>query len=291
MLVQYAILSKNSTILLQMRPKMKLTDINISTLFLHKCASSHDYKCNYENLPRPYHSVAIMLKGTCILHCQGEITPIYPGDAFFIPQNCTYRSSWHIDNIDQEVTFFSMHFSFDAPVNDFAKYKNKIQKLNMEDTSYLIKKFEELQGYLLSSLENSFLPVSLFFEILSVVSSAMNTYQKGELFEKIKPAIDYLQINFQSSVSIRYLASLCFLSESRFFTLFKRQTGMSPIKYKNYLKLNQIAQYLLLYPDKSIENISDTFYFSSPVYLIRQFKKQFGKTPYQYRKDARPYKI
>lgn len=270
---------------------MKLSDINVSTLFINKYTRNLDYKNNYEKSPIPYHSLAIMLKGTCSLHCKGEVTSVYPGDVFFIPQNCLYRSSWHIDAADREVSFYSMHFSFDTAVSDFNLYNYKIQKFSIADATVLINKFEELQNCLLYSLKNNFYTASLFFDILSVAISEMNTSRTGDFSVKIKPSVEYLQKNFHSSVSVKFLASICFLSESRFFTLFKKQTGMSPIQYKNYLKLNQIAQYLLLYPDKSIEDIADEFGFSSSVYLIRQFKKQFGKNPFYYRKEALLYKI
>ena len=270
---------------------MKLNNINISTLIVNKYINTHNYKCNYDTLPRPFHSLAIMMKGTGILHCKGEIIPIHPEDVFFIPQNCTYRSFWQISSVDKEISFYSMHFSFSTQINDFSQSKNKIQKFNIENTDSFIHKYKKLQECLFNLPSNHFVTASIFFNILSIAVSKMNICSDNDRFGQIKPAIDYLQLNFNSSVPVKYLASLCFLSESRFFTLFKKQTGMSPIRYKNYLKLNQIAQYLLLYPNKSIETISDEFSFSSPMYLIRQFKQQFGKTPHQYRKDAQFYKI
>ena len=101
--------------------------------------------------------------------------------------------------------------------------------------------------------------------------------------QKIAPALEYLHTNFNQPVSIKQLATLCYLSESRFFALFKKQLGMSPIQYKNQLKINRAAQYILIYPYKSIEEIADEFDFSSPVFFIRQFKKYFGITPLQYK--------
>lgn len=40
---------------------MKLSDINVSTLFINKYTRNLDYKNNYEKSPIPYHSLAIML--------------------------------------------------------------------------------------------------------------------------------------------------------------------------------------------------------------------------------------
>ena len=127
--------------------------------------------------------------------------------------------------------------------DDFIQYQNKIRKFNIKDTSSFTQKYEKLQQCLLNSQNNNFITAATFFDILSIAISKMNTHLNTDLLEKIKPAMNYLQLNSNSAVSVKYLASLCFLSESRFFTLFKKQTGMSPIQYKNHLKLNKIAQY------------------------------------------------
>lgn len=69
---------------------MKLSDINVSTLFINKYTRNLDYKNNYEKSLIPYHSLAIMLKGTCSLHCKGEVTSVYPGDVFLFRKTvCT----------------------------------------------------------------------------------------------------------------------------------------------------------------------------------------------------------
>ena len=77
------------------------------------------------------------------------------------------------------------------------------------------------------------------------------------------------------------LAKLCTLGISRFFELFRQETGVSPIRYRNMLRI-EMSQQLLLGSD-SIEAIADRLGFSSADYFTRVFKGIVGMTPGSYR--------
>ena len=79
-------------------------------------------------------------------------------------------------------------------------------------------------------------------------------------------------------------AALCCVSKPRFFALFKKFTGASPVVYKNAACTEAAAKYLIAFPNRSVEEIAYEFRFSSPVYFARLFKKRFGVSPAAYRK-------
>lgn len=262
---------------------MELKDIGISTLIVNKYIDEHNYNRNYSKAPRPFHSFAIMLKGTGMLFCKNRKIPLVPGDVFYIPQGSTYSSSWETENKNSYIAYFSMHFAFEKPLKEFYDNSYPLQKFAVENVVDLIEKYENLRQNLLLAPKSNYFSVSLFFEILAKLLPLMKISPDNNNSQKIAPALEYLHTNFNQPVSIKQLATLCYLSESRFFALFKKQLGMSPIQYKNQLKINRAAQYILIYPYKSIEEIADEFDFSSPVFFIRQFKKYFGITPLQYK--------
>ena len=262
---------------------MEFKDIDITTLIVNKYIDDHNYSRNYNNAPRPFHSIAIMLKGSGTLIYNKTAISLTPGDVFYIPQGSTYASAWKLDNRNSHISYFSMHFAFEKQLNDFYHNSHPLQKFTVENVVDLIEKYERLQRNLLLAPQSNYYSVSIFFEILASILPKMTAASGSSFVQKIEPALKYLQINFNQPVSIKLLASLCYLSESRFFTLFKKQTGMSPIQYKNQLKMKRAAQYILIYPYKSIEEIANDFNFSSPVFFIRQFKKYFGITPLQYK--------
>ncbi len=262
---------------------MDFADINISTLIVSKYTDKKNYHRDYAKQPRPFHSIAIMLHGTGTLLYENIVIRLSPGDVFYIPQGSTYSSNWEIDETAPYISYFTMHFSFEKPLKDFYNTTYPIQKFFVDDLTFLRKKYEQLQQNLLLPSENNFSSAALFFEILATVLPKMKKTANKYFNKKIEPALQYIRKNLNKSVCIKHLSALCFLSESRFFTLFKQQIGISPIQYRNNLLLEQAAQYILIYPGKTIEEIADEFNFSSSVYFIRQFKKHIGMTPYQYK--------
>lgn len=270
---------------------MNFSDINISTLILSKYTDKKNYHRDYSILPRPFHSIAIMLNGTGTLIYENLVIRLAPGDVFYIPQGSTYSSFWETDETSPHISYFSMHFSFEKPPENFYNTTYPMQKFFVDDLPFLIGKYERLQENLLLPAENNFSSAALFFEILATVLPKMNMAANNQMNKKIEPALQYIRTNLNKPVSVKHLSALCFLSESRFFTLFRQQVGVSPIQYRNNLLLEQAAQYILIYPSKSIEEIADFFNFSSSVYFIRQFKKHIGMTPYQYKQKMLDQKL
>ena len=82
---------------------------------------------------------------------------------------------------------------------------------------------------------------------------------------------------------MEYLAELCFLSPSRFYYLFQKQTGETPIGYKNRLTIGACMQKFVEDRNISVEEIALLYGFESTVYFRRLFKKLTGKTPTEYR--------
>ena len=80
------------------------------------------------------------------------------------------------------------------------------------------------------------------------------------------------------------------MSRSPFFRKIKALTGMSPNDFIRMIRLKHAASLLL----KSDLNISEICYdvgFVSPRYFRECFKKQFGHTPTDYKRDHNTHQI
>ena len=262
---------------------MKLSDVNIVKLVLNVYSSNYAYECDYTALPRPFHSIALMLKGKGELYYGEQTIPLSRGDVFLIPQNCTYASRWFPDD-NNETAMFSMHFAFERQISNFAENFYPVQKYRAKNFDALENNYKKFQAMLLDAPDAAII-ASIFFGLLSDMLPNF-TGKKVVANEKIRPALDYISENCTKELNVKELAELCYLSESRFFSLFKKVTGLAPIAYKNSVRLGRAADYLAVFPDKSIEDVSDLFDYSSPSYFIREFRKAFGVTPSAYRKSA-----
>ncbi len=77
------------------------------------------------------------------------------------------------------------------------------------------------------------------------------------------------------------------VGRSLLYTKFKALTGMTPNNFLLNYRLKHAATLLKQYPDLPIAEVSDRSGFNAPVYFSRCFKKQFGCTPQNYRKERR----
>lgn len=247
-----------------------------------KYKSDKDYSCDYSSSPRLCHNLVFILEGSGDIIVENSIITIKKGDILFIPKNSTYISSW---KANPNCVFHSVHFNFSLAKDPYFLNNVSIQKLPNEQFEFLYDKVKTIQQYQYSKNLDYFLCLSAFYLLCGTLLPSVDTKVIHPAITSITPAVSYLENNYTSSCTIEYLASLCCLSPSRFFYLFKKQVGCSPISYKNKVLIQKVSQTLLFHKDKSIENIAFEYGFSSPIYFRRLFKKLTGKSPSQYRKD------
>jgi AraC-like DNA-binding protein len=84
---------------------------------------------------------------------------------------------------------------------------------------------------------------------------------------------------------LRAIAQAVNLSESRLRHLVKSATGASPNQHLKRIRLQQAA-HLLETTFLSVKEIASRSGFGAPSYLVREFKKVFGVTPLQHRRDG-----
>lgn len=247
--------------------------------YTHTVKRKNDYSAE----PRPCHSFAFMLEGEGVLLSAGKVLPLKKGDIFFIPQNSTYISEW----IPRpKCVFHSVHFKFALSADPFLNKKSPVQLLPNADFDELYRAVQEMQGYQYSKNTDKFLALAAFYRLCGTLLPKVVSEKKQVEESSILPALNYLDEHFAEHCTVEQLASLCFLSPSRFFYLFKTQTGYSPIVYKNRLTMRHVAEALLLQKHKPVERIAEEYGFDSPIYFRKLFKKIHGKTPSQFRKES-----
>ena len=102
--------------------------------------------------------------------------------------------------------------------------------------------------------------------------------------EIIQSAIRFIQQNVCEHITVKDVAEHIGFSRSYFSTYFKSKLGFSVNAFIMRCKMKEAKQ-LLKYTDKSINTISSYLCFSNQSHFQSQFKKHFGITPLQYRKN------
>ncbi len=114
----------------------------------------------------------------------------------------------------------------------------------------------------------------------------LSARKEKEPSQGIKAAIEHIRKNYSQPITLAELAELSHLSEGHFCRLFKRVTLKTPIRYINALRL-AAARELLLETDRKELDIALETGFNSLSYFIDSFKQSTGRTPAEYRREAR----
>ena len=101
---------------------------------------------------------------------------------------------------------------------------------------------------------------------------------------KVLPIINYIKENYQEPLTVKSIGEKFYLSENTLSKSFKKNIGISVMKYVQLLRVNQ-AQLLLLDSEKSIATISCLAGFPNEKSFRKIFEEVFHQTPKKYQLD------
>ena len=100
----------------------------------------------------------------------------------------------------------------------------------------------------------------------------------------LNKSINFINENYSTNIYIPDLARLENLSLSRYNTVFREVTGISPSDYIKQLRLNAACE-LLLSTDLPINEIGETVGYPNQCFFSKMFKRNIGVTPTEYRQN------
>ncbi len=121
-------------------------------------------------------------------------------------------------------------------------------------------------------------------DIISVLHIAEGAYL-GKQSGLENEVLRYIYDNISEPITLEKLCIKFKTNRTSLAEMIKAQTGMPPMKYILETRLTQSCPDLL-FTRLPVNEISEKYGFSDVNYYIRAFKKRFGKTPLQYRKDG-----
>ena len=102
----------------------------------------------------------------------------------------------------------------------------------------------------------------------------------------INDAVVMMETNFKQHITLKEMAEKANLSPSYFHVVFKDIKGISPYDYLFNIRIN-CAKNLIINSTMSFNEIAEESGFTSQAYLNYVFKKEFGVTPNEYRKEKK----
>ncbi|MCW7536875.1 AraC family transcriptional regulator [Aquabacterium sp. A7-Y] len=114
----------------------------------------------------------------------------------------------------------------------------------------------------------------------------------GNEASPVSSAVEYIQANFSSPITIAELARLTRLSEFYFLRVFRKHRGISPYAFLVQVRLKAARRFLENGLSSAETAVSSGFFDQS--HFVRHFKRVYGITPSQFtrtlRKPASPFR-
>ncbi len=239
-------------------------------------------------------------KGSQIYEMNGVQYSLSGGDVFVTPPNVPHSSGkygvdkssfvWmHID-MSARTGFMGLEEQYaDALINQLSRLKNPVLRGNPA----IKKSVEAAIGYFISSLDapkddQAFLLAQMARDILGVLFRIIKTDVSNDcakLSDDIESILVYINSNYDRELETGTLASMIYLSESRFRQKFKQQVGIPPIEFIWRKRISR-AKVLLHGTDMTMAEISENLAFQNSSYFSKVFKKFNNLTPSEYRNNA-----
>ncbi len=135
-------------------------------------------------------------------------------------------------------------------------------------------------------------------DLCAWISTALNEFielvyssQDARKVSQIRPAINYIDANYNKPITLADVAKASHLSISRMAHIFKEQMGITIIDYLTSVRIERAKQ-LLLATDQNCTEICFEVGYNNQSYFTRTFKGLVGMTPRQFKaRNQRKEKI
>lgn len=136
--------------------------------------------------------------------------------------------------------------------------------------------------YQLSLVADSYHVLSLLYE--KAEENYLNKMPENENIYLLNKMTSYIYNHYSEKISLKDIAEYGHVSTSKCSRMFNQYMNHSPIDFLNLYRL-EVSSDLLRNTNESINNISMICGFDQQSYYTRMFKKEYGCTPGEYRKN------
>lgn len=209
---------------------------------------------------------------------ENQTVSISGGDLLFIPKNCRYKMQYTAPS----TTFVVINFEMTDREGKDVLLAQSIALLAKDDGS------NQLSGILAKlekwgkakDLRSLFRKKALFYQLLSQICTGRPLPASEQRYPQIFAGVLLLEQTYLENLPVSKFAQASNISISLFRQLFGKQYGMSPIQYRNRLRIDRAAAIL----SEGSCTVSETAYacgFENIGYFCRYYKKITGETPQQ----------
>ncbi len=123
-------------------------------------------------------------------------------------------------------------------------------------------------------------------ETVRTLENTQPSATENEKLFRLREALKYIRAHYTSTIELNDLTECCGISKQHLIRLFRKETGMTPIRYVNYYRMSRARLLIRDHPDLHIEEIAREMGYGNPHYFSRLFTSVIGQTPSQCREKV-----
>lgn len=235
------------------------TDFAAQNIDVYKMEFPDGDEIDYYNKGRKKHLLHYITSGVREYLCEYEITVVPAGSVIFIPDQTEYKTT-ALPHENEHCSGIGICFDSDHELEiDKKIYFSKSDRTTLLAFYEIEKTYNEIPI-------NYFKLREAVYHIFSMLSAVDHAHD-----DMLTPAITFIQEHYKENHLVSEYARQCAMSESYFRKRFKENMGISPLEYRNQLRLAEAKR--LYQMGKTILAISEEVGFEDPSYLSKLYKK------------------
>lgn len=244
---------------------------------------AHEYtldktnKCEYKNGRGAYGLVYAVSGCAEYRFTNGERVTVSEGEALLISPNAAY-----VIITREPFRHYTVNFDVHKETSHFQTYGASHEMLKTKCSEQLEVTFKRLIGTRNEkNAQYEMMSIGILYELIALFYTDYVGKSEKKTNRRLLVAKEYIDRNFDKQITLEKLAYLSDMSVTNFRREWSRRYGVTPLKYRDSLRLQYAKEYLNC-GYYSVTEVARRCGFDDVSYFVRFFNKKTGTTPGQY---------
>ena len=234
-----------------------------------------------------YFEIYCLTDGECDSFVDDKLYNMKPGDIVMIPPGAIHGTRYTTEMHGRMLANFTVHYVPKGLIDTLSKeaYFYRCDEAR-EEIDQIFAKIER-ECHVSDGFSDEAICALMSQLIIMIVRHTQKNDESELKNSFIETAVKYIQSNYQNPISLADIAGECNVSKVHLSRKFKEKTGIGLNEYISIYRLKKAKDLLLTRDKMSICEVAFDCGFNDSNYFSWLFKKTYGVTPSQYRKNTR----
>ncbi len=206
----------------------------------------------------------------------GTVTTVDPGELLFIPHGSKYSMVYTAKENEFALVNFDMASRYGEPTIIF----DSIRLVAKDDNLGSIEKIMTELVLCGKSCDASTLmrKKELLYSLFGIIARSTPMVSLDITYARIFEGVRLLEETYLENLQVSEFANACHFGVNSFRRYFLKCFGMSPVKYRNDMRIKR-AKELLMDGELTVSEVAYSCAFENVGYFCRYYLKTYGETP------------